>query len=39
VQGGFVERQAMDRRPEVQDVSLDRTIRMEALKGMLAQVE
>jgi hypothetical protein len=39
MQGGFVERQTMDRGPEIQDVSLDRTLRVEALKGVLTQVD
>jgi hypothetical protein len=39
VQGGFVQRQTMDRRPEIQDVPLDGTFRVKTLKGVLAQVD
>src|SRR6516162_11086309 len=39
VQGRFVQRQAMDRCPEIQDVSLDGTPRVKALKDVLAQVD
>ena len=39
MQGGVVQRPAMDRSPEIQHVPLDRTIRVEALKDVLAQVD
>ena len=39
MQGGFVQRQTTDRSPEVQDVPFNPTIRVEALKGVLAQVD
>jgi hypothetical protein len=39
VQGGLVQRQSMDRRPEIQDVPLDGTLRVKALEGVLAQVD
>jgi hypothetical protein len=39
VQGGFVQRQWMDRSPEVQYVPLERTIRVKALKDVLAQMD
>src|SRR5271157_5649380 len=39
VQGRFVQRQAMDRSPEIQHVPLERTIRVEALKNVLAQMD
>ena len=39
VQGGFVQRQAMDRSPEIQHVPLEPTIRVEALKDVLAQMD
>ena len=39
VQGGFVQRQSMDRGPQVQHVPLERTIRVKALKDVLAQVD
>ena len=34
VQGRFIQRQAMDRSPEVQRVPLQRTIRVEALNAV-----
>src|SRR5271156_573309 len=39
VQGGVVERQTMDGRPEVQHVPLDPAIGVEALKGVLPQMD
>ena len=39
VQGGVVQRQTMDGRPEIQHVPLDPAIRVEALKGVLAQMD
>jgi len=36
VQGGLVQRQAMDRSPQIQHVPLDRTLSVKALKGVLA---
>ena len=39
MQGGFVQRQPMDRRPEIQDVPLGRTLRVEAPEDVLAQVD
>ena len=39
MQGGVVQRQTMDRRPEIQHVPLDPAIRVEALKGVLAQMD
>src|SRR3974377_2618501 len=37
VQGGLVQRQAMDRSPQIQHVPLDRTLSVKALKGGLPQ--
>jgi len=39
VQGRFVQRQTMDRSPQIQDVPLERTVRVEALKDVLAQMD
>ena len=39
VQGGLVQRQAMDRSPQIQHVPLDRTLSVKALKGVLAQMD
>ena len=38
VERGFIERQPMDRSPEVQRVPLERAIRVEALKYVLAKM-
>jgi len=39
VQGRFVQRQAMARGPEIQHIPLERTIRLEAPKEVLAQMD
>ena len=39
VQGGVVQRQPMDGRPEIQRVALDSAIRVEAAKRVLAQMD
>src|ERR1700675_5019693 len=39
VQGGVVQRQAVQRRPEVEDVALDGTVGLEALEDVLAEVD
>ena len=39
MQGGVVQRQAMDGRPEVQHVALDPAIGVEALEDVLAQMD
>ncbi|MGD0044049.1 MAG: hypothetical protein ABSE84_27200, partial [Isosphaeraceae bacterium] len=39
MQGRFVQRQTMDRSPEIQHVPLQSTIRVEALKNVLAQMD
>jgi hypothetical protein len=39
VEGGVVQRQSMDGRPEVQHVPLDPAIGVEALKGVLPQMD
>ncbi len=39
MQGGFVQWQTMDRRPEIKDVPLNGTIREKALKGVLAEMD
>src|SRR5262249_21755164 len=39
VQRGFVQRQAMDRSPEIQHIPLERTIRLEALEDVLAEMD
>ena len=39
VQGGLVQRQAMDRSPQIQHIPLDRTLSVKALKGVLAQMD
>src|SRR5271166_5075813 len=39
VQGGLVQRQAMDHSPQIQHVPLDRTLSVKALKGVLAQMD
>jgi hypothetical protein len=39
VQGRFVQRQTMHRSPQIQDVALDTTIGLEALKDVLAQMD
>src|SRR5262249_46958150 len=39
VQRGFVPRQAMDRSPEIQPISFERTIRPEALEDVLAEMD
>src|SRR5271157_2719369 len=37
VQGGLVQRQAMDLSPQIHHIPLDRTLIVKALKGVLAQ--
>jgi hypothetical protein len=39
VQRGFVQRQAMDRSPEIQHIPFERTLRLEALEDVLAEMD